>query len=325
MKRPEDDQGSQRRTTASKATQTARKVSGLIKGYYARAQEASRQGEPIAWCMVDPGSPAEILQAMGVVSIYPEHYATVCAAKGMNMGFIERGEKEGYPLYLCSYARNGLGYAAQMQDLGCAPENAPWGGMPKPAVLMGRTSCDPGLNWFTAFPRYTQAPLFVFDRATLPVSSDYEDEDVKRRYIDYYIGQTRSLVAFLERSLGRTVRWDTVSEYMARWHRARWLYHQVHQMRKAVPCPFPSGDKFSCMFPNHYMLGTQEAVDFYQELYDEVKQRVEHKIGVIPNEKYRLFFVGLPPGTTWPSLLPWRRRARCLSWRASTIPRSRQR
>ncbi|MDP2954143.1 MAG: 2-hydroxyacyl-CoA dehydratase family protein, partial [Chloroflexota bacterium] len=180
MKRFEGEPGGHPKTTALKATQMARKASGLIKAYYAKAQEASRKGEPIAWSMVDPGFPSELLYALGVFTIYPEHYATICAAKGANMGFIERAERDGYPLYTCSYARNGLGYAAQMQDLGCVPENAPWGGMPKPAVLMGRTSCDPGLNWFTAFPRYTQAPLFVFDRVTLPVSSDYEDEDVKR-------------------------------------------------------------------------------------------------------------------------------------------------
>ncbi|MDP2954238.1 MAG: 2-hydroxyacyl-CoA dehydratase family protein, partial [Chloroflexota bacterium] len=285
------------RTSASKATATARKVSGLIKNFYVQAQEAAHNGEPIAWCM-DGGAgagPYELRRALGIYSIYPEHYATVCAAKQTGLPLIERAEGDGYANYTCSYARIGLGYAAQMQELGGAtPPGAAWGGMPKPQVLIGRTTCDPGLNWFEAFSRYVKVPLHVFDTRPLPQEIDYEDKAVRRRYMDNYKGQILSLLAFLEKHLGRKIDWDRVRELMALHYRAKWLWHGVHELRKAVPVPMPSGDKFSCMFPNSYMLGTQEAVDFYQELYDEVKERVEHQIGVIPNEKYRLLFAGIP-------------------------------
>jgi len=43
-------------------------------------------------------------------------------------------------------------------------------------------------------------------------------------------------------------------------------------------------------------MGTQEAYDFYCQLYDEIKYRVDNKIGVIPDEKYRLLWaMSIPP------------------------------
>ena len=70
-------------------------------------------------------------------------------------------------------------------------------------------------------------------------------------------------------------------------------------LRKAVPCPMPSEDHFSAMVPAYYKLGTEEALNFYRELYAEVKQRADSKTGVVPEEKYRLLWAGgLPPWHT---------------------------
>jgi len=44
-----------------------------------------------------------------------------------------------------------------------------------------------------------------------------------------------------------------------------------------------------------YMVGEEEAVDFYREMYLEVKDRVERKVGIVEEEKYRLIWFGLPP------------------------------
>jgi len=43
----------------------------------------------------------------------------------------------------------------------------------------------------------------------------------------------------------------------------------------------------------------KESLKLYQAMYDEVKSRVDNKIGAIPEEKYRLVFAELPP---WHSL-----------------------
>jgi len=64
------------------------------------------------------------------------------------------------------------------------------------------------------------------------------------------------------------------------------LWYEVDSLRRAVPAPMPSQDHFNVMVPAHFLCGTPEAVDFFKELYDEVKERVESKTGVIEDEKY---------------------------------------
>jgi benzoyl-CoA reductase/2-hydroxyglutaryl-CoA dehydratase subunit BcrC/BadD/HgdB len=73
-------------------------------------------------------------------------------------------------------------------------------------------------------------------------------------------------------------------------------WHDAYQLRKAVPAPMPTEDALNIMVPGFYMLGTQAAYDFYSDLYDELKHRVDNKIGTIPDEKYRLLWaLSLPP------------------------------
>ena len=56
-----------------------------------------------------------------------------------------------------------------------------------------------------------------------------------------------------------------------------------------------TGDAMNTMVPLTFNLGTQEAYDFYKELYAELKEKIAQKKGVAENEKYRLVWgAGLP-------------------------------
>jgi benzoyl-CoA reductase subunit B len=46
------------------------------------------------------------------------------------------------------------------------------------------------------------------------------------------------------------------------------------------------------MVPMTFMMGTQEAYDFFKDLYDELKLKIANKEGEIPDEKYRLLWGG---------------------------------
>jgi benzoyl-CoA reductase/2-hydroxyglutaryl-CoA dehydratase subunit BcrC/BadD/HgdB len=74
------------------------------------------------------------------------------------------------------------------------------------------------------------------------------------------------------------------------------VWIKAYELGKAVPTPMAAVDQMSAMVPGFTMLGTQQALDFYQELYDELKYRVDNKIGIVPEEKYRVLWAGgLPP------------------------------
>ena len=51
---------------------------------------------------------------------------------------------------------------------------------------------------------------------------------------------------------------------------------------------------FTALWPLNYIRGSKECDDFYQALLAELKERVAQGIGVVPEEKFRLMWTGLP-------------------------------
>jgi benzoyl-CoA reductase/2-hydroxyglutaryl-CoA dehydratase subunit BcrC/BadD/HgdB len=122
------------------------------------------------------------------------------------------------------------------------------------------------------------------------------DERVKQRYLAHNTAQLRGLITFIEEQTGRKLDLDRLREIVERSVQTQSLICEIHRLRRAVPSPMPSEDQFACIIPQLYMLGSEEALDFYQRLHAEVKHRVENKIGVVKDEKFRLMWMGIP---TW--------------------------
>jgi benzoyl-CoA reductase/2-hydroxyglutaryl-CoA dehydratase subunit BcrC/BadD/HgdB len=285
------------KTTAIKSTQTANEAYKVVKRMYARAREAVEQGAPVAWVMVSCCA-EEILKTMGVVPVYTENYGAVCAAKKAAEPFLYSAEAHGFSGHLCGYARNGIGYAIQQKELGIIPPAAPAGGMAYPSVLIGGSHvCDPRYKWYQALGRYMDVPYYAVEILEPPITADYEA--VKQYYIDYMVAELKGLQSFLESHLGRRLNQDLLMEsvHMAEQTHTKWW--QCYELRKAIPCPVPSQDMFSCLVPADFDPCDRESLAFYERLYDELKYRVDNKIGVIPDEKYRLLWGGgLPPWHT---------------------------
>jgi benzoyl-CoA reductase/2-hydroxyglutaryl-CoA dehydratase subunit BcrC/BadD/HgdB len=69
---------------------------------------------------------------------------------------------------------------------------------------------------------------------------------------------------------------------------------EINEYRKAIPTPMGSADAFASMFPGMYMPGSALADDFYTRLRTEVKERMDKKIGIVKDEKFRLVWSGIP-------------------------------
>lgn len=286
-----------KKTTAVKATETARKVRPLVKTMYTRAHEARAAGKPVAYAMV--GSLYdEILGAMDIYPIWTENYAGLSAAKRVAESFLIEAEADGYSNVICGYARTGIGFDALRKKTGETPPHAPDGGMAEPTVLLGSSFiCDPRYKWYQALGHYKDTPIYCLDVVMPPIDADLNE--VKDYYIRYQTEELRGLVAFLERVIGKKLDPDRLWEVIRLSDEMERLWWETYQLRKAVPCPMPSEDHFNCFVPGYFMKGTPEALEFYKELYQEVKHRADNKIGVIPEEKYRLMWAGgLPPWHT---------------------------
>ena len=284
----------QKKTTATHTLETVRKVRGIVKSTYTDALEAKEQGRPVAYCMARCDFD-EILRAMDITPIWTENYGALCATKQDAERFLSEAEADGYSIDVCGYARTCIGFDAFRQRLGEMPPGAPDGGMAEPDMLLGCSArCDPRYKWYQTLGRYMKTPVYAHDIIIPPVDANLKE--VSEYYIKYQVDELRGLIDFLERQVGRKLDYDRLCEIIRISHETMRIWQECYLLRKASPCPMPSEDHFSAMVPAFYKLGTEEALNFYKELYAEVKHRVDNKMGVIPEEKYRLLWAaGLPP------------------------------
>ncbi|MFC2000488.1 2-hydroxyacyl-CoA dehydratase subunit D [Chloroflexota bacterium] len=291
-------EGPRDKTTAEKATQTSKRVRLMIKDLAQKAHEARARGDPIAYLFI-ASFYDDILRAMDIVTVGTENYAGLCAAKRDAERFLSKAEAEGYPRHLCTYATCGLGFDAMRSELGEIPPGSPDGGMEYPDVMLGTGMmiCDPRYKWYQAAQRYINAPTHVLGLLNPPLYYTHVDiKEVRDYYIKYAIAELRGLVDFLEQQLGKKIDWDRLSEVVDLSERTIKMWYDTYQLRKAVPAPMPTEDALNIMVPGFFMMGTQTAYDFYCEVYDEIKYRVDNGIGTIPDEKHRLLWaLSLPP------------------------------
>jgi len=262
--------------------------------------DAKKEGRPVAWSMTEPwGGP--ILAVMGIESIFPENYGTVCAAAGAAAPFLERAEAEGFPSHLCGYARNCLGYTAMMTDTGEIPPEAPGGGMPKPMLLVSSGAiCDARFKWFQALGRYLDAPVYTLE-SPAPGAREGLMEGAYEHNVEFLVKGLWDFVAFLENLLGKKADLDKLTETRDDLKDMNRVWWEANDLRKARPGPMHSRDFWSSMSAS--FLRAQDpkaATELYRKMYDEIKYRVDNKIaGINREERYRLVFDGLPP---WHSL-----------------------
>ncbi len=269
---------------------------------YQGGVQASEEGKPVAWVMLE-GWANPILNAMGVRTVYPENYSSLCAAVGQAMPFIERAEAEGFPSHLCGYARTCVGYSARMKDLdGQIPPEAPQGGMPRPTLLVASGEvCDARFKWFQSLGRFFDAPVWTIE-APSPGLRERLAPGAYERNVQFLVGELHRFVAFLEGLLGKKMDWDALEHTGSGTDEINRLRWEINELRKARPGPMHTRDFWSAMTAALFRSAADPdtIVAGHKRMLEEVQWRVENGVaGINRPEKYRLAFEGLPP---WHSL-----------------------
>jgi benzoyl-CoA reductase/2-hydroxyglutaryl-CoA dehydratase subunit BcrC/BadD/HgdB len=139
-------------------------------------------------------------------------------------------------------------------------------------------------------------PYFGYDLKDWPEGWDMDDQDLKRHMVNHAYEQLKRLVAFLEKVTGKKLDKYRLSEALRCTVTSNELFTKTLALRATHPCPLPAQDAVALVFPKYVISGHPECVDFYQRAYDEIKYRADNKIGLVPEEKYRLI---------WYQLIPW--------------------
>lgn len=272
-------------STERKLKSTSGFYRNYVKKFYDEAHLAKAEKRPVAW--VASTFPVETLQAMDIVPVWPENYASVCAARQISVELCERAEREGFSRDLCSYSRCVLGSMFGYE------KELPEGGLPEPDFLVATTcACDTHLKWFQVASRTYGVPLFLLD---VPYNIGGGDsEHLDQAHVDYYVSQLSELFAFLEKQTSRRMDLDKLSETLAvsDWTSRLWM--EIQDYRRRVPSPMDARDAFSAVYFMLCMPGSQVSVDFYTRLRDEVRERAKSGIGVLEDERFRLVWDNLP-------------------------------
>jgi benzoyl-CoA reductase/2-hydroxyglutaryl-CoA dehydratase subunit BcrC/BadD/HgdB len=122
-----------------------------------------------------------------------------------------------------------------------------------------------------------------------------DQREVEKYCVKYAVEELRGAIQFIEKHTKRKMDWDKLEELVDLVDRTWNIFIEAYELRKAIPTPMDIGDAMNTMVPLAFMLGTQEAFDFYKDLYNELKQKNEKGEGVVADEKYRLLWgAGLP-------------------------------
>jgi benzoyl-CoA reductase/2-hydroxyglutaryl-CoA dehydratase subunit BcrC/BadD/HgdB len=255
--------------------QSLRRINRVMARYYVQRQVLARF-RPLAY--VTSGAPVEILEAMGILTLYPENYGALCGARKASVDLCRVAESAGYPADLCSYARSHIGAVMN-------PRDAPLRGMPRPDLLVCCNNiCGTVLKWYQALASLYDVPLFVID---VPFQHTTPAED---HAVAYVADQLHEFVAWLETHIGRRLKPDKLDAVLARSREAVALWQEILAFGQHRPSPVNAPDLFVAMAPIVALRGTRRAVGCYRRLKAELEERVARTIGAVPNERYRLLW-----------------------------------
>jgi benzoyl-CoA reductase subunit B len=219
-----------------------------------------------------------------VYSITSEPYAaSIAANREFSNRCLEATERAGYARDLCSYMRNYWGSLLLDEYL--------WGGpFPKPDFIWQDHICCSHAKWYQVVCDLEPGiPHFSIDVAVGP------EQEITDNKIDYLVGQMLDGIDWMEKVTGREYNDDLLIEAVHNECRATSVWAEVCALNKAVPAPLDEKTMYSLYVLGTLMKHSKVVADFYEELRDEVQDRVDNGIAAIANERCRLMSDTQPP------------------------------
>ncbi|MDJ0761956.1 MAG: 2-hydroxyacyl-CoA dehydratase family protein [Myxococcota bacterium] len=263
-----------------------RMMKQVMANHFYDLDAAAKSGAPkVAWCT--SVGPAELLRAMGFLVYFPENHGAMLGATRTAMGYISQANAAGYSPDICSYLTSDVGAFLK----GETPISKAYDGItevPKPDVLVYNTNqCRDVKDWFMWYGRRLGVPC-------IGVESFCNVDEVTETHVKTISAQIKNLVPTLEAVSGEKFDIDKLKEAVRLSRRCSELWEETLKTSAATPSPFTFFDAVIHMGPAVVARGTQEAVDYYEHLLSELKQRITDGVGAVEGERFRLYWEGMP-------------------------------
>ena len=250
--------------------------------------------EPFVIAQAD--TPHEIFHAMDIPVVSNQWWAAYISAKRLSSRYFEVLNEMGFPPNRCNYCSLGLGCT-----LANDPATAPWGGLPKPTMLVARLTCDCIQQVFATWADALQTEFFAMEAPawtqTLPQwfrhSRSRWGEVYEERRIDLLATEIRELIARLEEKTGRRLDMDRLTALMERINVQEEILADAARIAgSARPCPVSILDQMTNTMIPQWHRGSDWALSHARRFRDEIRDRAEKGVGVAHNERLRLMWIG---------------------------------
>ncbi len=266
----------------------------MVAGHYHKLGQAQEQGRKVAYTFV-PGNLTELMLSFDLLPVYPEINALQNAMRKLSGEYIAEAERAGHSEDVCTYVKCDIGMMLK-GNTGPTGEKMP----PPDVLLLSYTGCFTFMKWFELLREKYRCATAMLHVPYMP------DGVVTKEARDYVVQQLRDvIIPALEKASGKKYDEERLRAMLRLSAKAEDDLVAVLESAKHRPSPIDS------YFGGVYYIGplftafrgTQDAVDYYRELREEVEGRMargEGPItpeGQISDERFRLVVEG-PPNWT---------------------------
>lgn len=262
--------------------------------FAALRQRVFENGAPYAIAQAD--MPLELFQVMDVPMVSNQWWAAVVSAKRLAPYYLDKLNEAGFHPGLCRYCS--LSMASTL--LG-EPGKAPWGGLPKPALLAARLTCDCVQRVFETWAQGLGAELILLDApgATHLPPRWWEQsrhswrelyEDHRLRFM---VRQFERLIASLQRISGRQFELDRLRLLMEQVNRQEEYFEEARKAICEAPhTPVRMQEQITNVMAAQWQRGSDWAVAHARAFRDEVVGRASQGVAAYPQERLRVMWIG---------------------------------
>ncbi|MCU0693860.1 MAG: 2-hydroxyacyl-CoA dehydratase family protein [Polyangiaceae bacterium] len=230
--------------------------------------------------------PPEILYGMGLHPWMAEFLGMVLPMidSSLSIPHIDKAENEGVPPDVCSLPKCTLGLVLADQ-------------MPPPAaVVASNMPCDGGMAQYAIVKRKLKVPLFQLD-----VPYDFYDE----RAVDYFAGELRRMISFLEAHTPGRMDWDRMREVCEERNRAAGYELDLWDLLRCRPAPMAAEPIYlTHMVYGIAQPGQRRSTEVFRRVAELARANHERGQGAVRDEKHRVALWN-PPTMTFLDLFAW--------------------
>jgi hypothetical protein len=248
------------------------------------------------YAILQADMPFEIFQVMGLPAVSNQWWSAVISAKRLAPKYLDAMNATGFHDGLCRYCS--LSMACTLAD---DPGEAPWGGLPKPAMIAARLTCDCIQRVFSIWSEALGTEFFALDNpgaTELPprwweLSRHRWRELFEQHRLDLTVAQFRVLIRTLERITGRAFDRAALRTLMEGVNRQEEYFEEVRELICNAPkTPVRMNEQITNVMAAQWLRGSEWAIQHAKNFRDEVKARVDAGIAAYPGERRRLMWVG---------------------------------